>query len=300
MAESKKGLELKVVDLGTIAKGKSATLDTKYGPVKYTIHGDTTKPAFLTYHDIGLNHESCFSAFFNMLFRSDPFFNQFCLVHIDAPGHEYDAADVAPDVSWFDMEELAEQVEQIADRLSIKSFYGFGAGAGATVLLHHAIKYPARPMGMMLLGASGRKCGWIEWVTKWQALAPFLVKSDAWWREWFIRRWFSWETITKNQDLTETYWRENDRINPNNAYKFTQGFQRRKDILQEIKNIECGVLLICGDRTPLENEATEILDNLNSKSDMMTEHETGMLVSVERPEALIKPLKLALLGMGYF
>lgn len=293
-------MELKNVGLTTDAddnKENSGEIETKYGPMKYYLYGDIKNTAILTYHDIGLNHINCFAKFFNMAFQ-DKFFEQFCVVHIDAPGHQKDASSVK-DVPYFDMDELSEQVEQLCTHLGIKSYVGLGAGAGAYVLLNHAVKYPARVQGMVMMGLSARKCGWIEWATKWINQIPYLYGSDSWWHNWFLVRWFGQKSQQANPSLMETYWREIDRTNSDNLYKYVQGFQRRTDIHPKLKDLGCRVLLLVGDSTMLEAESIEAMGHMTGKGELIRVVDTGMLVSVERPEAMVQPFKLFLNGLGY-
>lgn len=305
MNPSTPDLENKQSDLGVtnkdnlrVPEGEEGIIDTKYGPVKYVVHGDIKSPAFVTYHDIGLNHESCFSTFFDKLYQADRFFNQFCLVQIDAPGHAYGASEV-PNVAFFDMEELAEQVQQIVVKLNIKIYFGLGAGAGATVLLHNMLKYPKGCLGLVLFGAQGGKCSWEEWAWKWFHWTPSVVGITSWWKHWLLTRWFSSRTLGCKPDLVQKISREVDRMNFKNVFKYVQGFQRRKDILGEVPKIRRQVLLMAGDCTVLEDSSNVLLGVLNPESDMILERDAGMLLPVEKPEAIFGPLKLSLQGAGF-
>lgn len=100
----------------TLAKDESdyieEVVETSKGPVTVATRGDRSKPAILTYHDLGLNYISNFQAFFNYQDMNE-ILKRFWVVHLNAPGQE-DAADTIPDdVEYPSMEDLAELVSHL-------------------------------------------------------------------------------------------------------------------------------------------------------------------------------------------
>ncbi|MGH0148491.1 UNVERIFIED_CONTAM: hypothetical protein FKN15_039133 [Acipenser sinensis] len=73
--------------------GQEHSIETPYGLVHVTIHGSpkTRRPAIVTYHDVGLNHKSCFGPLFRFEDMQEITKN-FVVCHIDAPGQEEGAA----------------------------------------------------------------------------------------------------------------------------------------------------------------------------------------------------------------
>ncbi|KAG8323184.1 Protein ndrg3 [Homalodisca vitripennis] len=62
-------------------------VDTDRGTVLVAVQGNRSKPAILTYHDLGLNYVASFQAFFNY---SDMrmLLENFSVYHVNAPGQE--------------------------------------------------------------------------------------------------------------------------------------------------------------------------------------------------------------------
>lgn len=155
-------------------------VETPLGKVRVTIVGDETKRGKLvTFHDVGLNHYSCFGRFFGPggrrrgEARDLKVWEQFCIYHIDAPGHEEEAKDLARshlapnhgglksdkdgEEGGMTMNALAGVVECVVTELKIGCFVGFGVGAGANVLLRVAVRRPEFVRALILIGADAKR-----------------------------------------------------------------------------------------------------------------------------------------------
>ena len=75
--------------------------------------GDPSRPAVLTYHDLGLNYVSNFQAFFNYPEMRE-ILQRFCVYHVNAPGQEDGAEAFNEDFEYPTMDVLAEQVGQFS------------------------------------------------------------------------------------------------------------------------------------------------------------------------------------------
>ena len=84
-------------------------VSTERGAVTVAIKGDRSKPAIVTYHDLGLNYISNFQALFNFPDMVEVVQN-FCILHVNAPGQEEGAPVLPEDFLYPNMDELAEQV----------------------------------------------------------------------------------------------------------------------------------------------------------------------------------------------
>jgi hypothetical protein len=72
---------------------------TSHGPISVFVCGDQEKPALVTYSDVALNYMSCFQGLFFFSEAASLLFHNFCIYHIDAPGHELGAAAISSDVA---------------------------------------------------------------------------------------------------------------------------------------------------------------------------------------------------------
>ena len=138
------------------------TVSTDCGSVTVAIKGDRSKPAILTFHDLGLNYISNFQALFNFPDMAEIVQN-FCILHVNAPGQEEGASTLPEDFVYPTMDKLAEQVNDVINHFAIVKYIGIGVGLGANVLIRHALKYPERVDSLMLVNALCTKPGWIEW-----------------------------------------------------------------------------------------------------------------------------------------
>jgi pimeloyl-ACP methyl ester carboxylesterase len=180
-------------------------VDTPLGKVRVTIVGDESKRGkLITFHDVGLNHYSCFGRFFGPAgmrrgeLRDTKVWDQFCVYHIDAPGHTEEADDLetahlAPgnggrakdkdgEAGGMTMGALAGVVERVVADLKIGAFVGFGVGAGANVLLRFAMRKPAYVHALILVGANARAASsverWYYWTTL-QVMARYGMNDYA-------------------------------------------------------------------------------------------------------------------------
>ena len=139
----------------TLVKDEAYTeevVETDYGSVTVAIKGDRAKPAILTYHDLGLTYISNFQALFNYPDMAEVMQN-FCIFHVNAPGQEDGAPILPEDFAYPNMDDLAEQVNDVINHFAVVRYVGIGIGMGSNILIRHAYKYPERVDSLMVINA---------------------------------------------------------------------------------------------------------------------------------------------------
>ncbi|XP_072106796.1 protein NDRG2-like [Mobula birostris] len=181
-------------------QGQEYDVETPFGSVHVTIHGSPrgNRPAILTYHDVGLNHKTCF----NSLFKFEDMLEitkNFVVCHIDAPGQQEGAAPFPTGYQYPSMEQLCEMLTCVLQYFNFRSIIGVGVGAGAYILAMFAKFNPDLVEGLVLLNIDHNAKGWIDWAaSKITGLTSSL--SDM-----ILAHLFSQEEMSNNCELVTTY-----------------------------------------------------------------------------------------------
>ena len=116
--------------------------------------------ALLTYHDVGLNHRTCFQPLFVCAGPSSDLVRRFRVHHIDAPGCQDGGVDGnLSDASPRTLDALAEQVEDVVKHFGLRECVGLGVGAGATVMALYAGRHSSACKALMLVAPSCGRAG---------------------------------------------------------------------------------------------------------------------------------------------
>jgi len=293
---------------------------TPFGSVRVYAHGNFSKPAIITYHDLGLNSSSCFQGFFNYP-EMQTIMKHFCVYHLNALG-QHEGASTLPDGLGFaepnagaqyvypTMDELGSMIAPVIDELKIKRFIGFGVGAGANVLSRFALQYPERVEALLLINPSASQAGWIEWgYQKWNAwyLKSGMMTTGV--EEYLLWHWFGNKTLENNHDLVSAYLEYMKSINPTNLGHFVDSYIKRTDlgIVREldparkslVKNFSCPVMLVAGDYSPHLDDTVAMNSRLDPSDSTWMKFECGGMVLEEAPGKLCESFRLFLQGMGY-
>jgi pimeloyl-ACP methyl ester carboxylesterase len=295
-------------------------IKTQFGPQRVIVQGDIRLPALFTYHDIGLNSVSCFQAFFNYP-EIQAIKKHFCVFHINALGQQDGARTLpdglghvdiptGPDYVYPNMDQLASMILPILDQFKIRSFVGFGVGAGANVLSRFALFYPDKVGGLILVNCNCEKCGWIEWgYQKWNAWYLKSGQMTAGVEEYLLWHWFGYKTKEDNQDLVQVFTDYMRSINPTNLGHFVASYIQRSDmgIVREIdpskkfgvKNFKCSVMLLSGTSSAHLDDVVEMNGRLDPSNSTWMKFDCGGMLLEEAPEKVSEAIRLFLQGLGY-
>eukprot|EP00754_Rhynchopus_humris_P035009 Rhum_TRINITY_DN16581_c0_g1::Rhum_TRINITY_DN16581_c0_g1_i1::g.163730::m.163730 len=308
-------LDSEAADLGDVCRRyineQTHKVDTPYGPINVAIEPgcdlkkQADKPVWLTYHDIGTNHQTCFGSFFS-LDECQVFKEMFLVVHIDAPGHEDGAA---PLKTGLTIAQMSEQVGYVVKHFNFDNkhgrVYGFGVGAGCSVLLNYATYdvNQGRFAGMIMVNGSGSKAGWREWAwakmlenTLWMQGMSSRAKSAL------VHRMFTAEAIEDNEDLAEDYKAALTKMVPQNVSHYLKAYAHREDIADLVDTISCFdvIQFAGGDNSDFYYHVVELNKMFElGKSTFLRIDECAMLITEEGPHHMSNPIKYWLAGKGY-
>ncbi|XP_054564253.1 protein NDRG1 isoform X2 [Eptesicus fuscus] len=249
-------------------------IETLHGSIHVTLCGTPkgSRPVILTYHDIGMNHKTCYNPLFNSEDMQE-ITQHFAVCHVDAPGQQDGAASFPVGYMYPSMDQLAEMLPGVLHQFGVKSVIGMGTGAGAYILTRFAIS------------------GWT------QAL-PDMVVSHL----------FGKEEMQNNVEVVHTYRQHiiND-MNPGNLHLFINAYNSRRDLEIErpvpgvpTVTLQCPVLLVVGDSSPAVDAVVECNSKLDpTKTTLLKMADCGGLPQISQPAKLAEAFKYFVQGMGY-
>uniref|UniRef100_A0AAQ4RTX3 Ndrg family member 3a n=1 Tax=Gasterosteus aculeatus aculeatus TaxID=481459 RepID=A0AAQ4RTX3_GASAC len=286
-------------------------IETPHGVLHVTMRGvpKGNRPVILTYHDIGLNHKSCFNTLFNYEDMQE-ITQHFAVVHVDAPGQQEGAPPFPSGYRYPTMEEMAEMLPSVMTQLKVNSVIGIGVGAGAYILSLFALNNPTLVEGLVLINVDPCAEGWIDWAaSKLSGWTSNLVDI-------IMAHHFSTDELTDNQELIQTYRLHIAQdINQDNLALFCGSYQYKKSpvnicllrtcFLRIFKPLlfpprSCPALLVVGDTSPAVEAVVECNSRLNpTKTTLLKMADCGGLPQVVQPGKLAEAFKYFLQGMGY-
>ncbi|XP_037300021.1 protein NDRG3 isoform X3 [Manduca sexta] len=285
--------------------GESACVEvrvrTDRGDILVAIQGDRNKPAIITYHDLGLNYV-CFQPFFNYV-DMRALLENFCVYHVNAPGQEEGAPSLPEDYMYPTMDELANQLNYVMGHFGLKSFIGFGVGAGANILARFALVHPRKVDVLALINCTSGQAGWIEWA--YQKMNTRSLRSRGMTQgvlDYLMWHHFGRFPEERNHDLTQmyrTYFTRN--VNPTNLSLFIEAYVRRSDlgITRDADTIKVPVLNITGAMSPHVDDTVTFNGRLNpNNSTWMKISDCGMVME-EQPGKVSEAFRLFLQGEGF-
>uniref|UniRef100_A0A8C2J3W3 N-myc downstream regulated 1a n=1 Tax=Cyprinus carpio TaxID=7962 RepID=A0A8C2J3W3_CYPCA len=277
-------------DMELVFEIEEHDVETPYGRVHCTMKGvpKGDRPVILTYHDIGLNHKSCFDSLFNHEDMQE-IMQHFAVCHVDAPGQQEGANTFSTGYEYPSMDQLSETLPSILKHFGLKSVIGMAVGAGAYILSKFALDHPAMVEGLVLININPCAEGWMDWaahkISGWTHAMPDMIISHL----------FGKEEIQQNHDLIGRYRHHivND-MNQYNLQLFVKSYNSRRDLEIErpvpgghtnVRTLKCPALLVVGDSSPAVDVVVGLRLIINNYH--------------YSPGKLTEALKYFIQGMGY-
>uniref|UniRef100_A0AAX7SZQ6 Protein NDRG3 n=1 Tax=Astatotilapia calliptera TaxID=8154 RepID=A0AAX7SZQ6_ASTCA len=268
--------------------GVEHDVETAHGVLHVTMRGAAkgNRPTILTYHDIGLNHKSCFNSLFNFEDMQEVT-QHFSVLHVDAPGQQENAPIFPTGYQYPSMDELAEMLPSVMTQLHIKSVIGIGVGAGAYVLTKLALNEPSLVEGLVLINVDPCAKGWIDWA------ASKVTHTHT-------------HTHTQTLDTDSSCPQTSDELTENKEIIQTYRLHISQDIPQDNLAMfynsysRCPTLLVVGDSSPAVDVVVECNSRMNpTKTTLLKMADCGGLPQVVQPGKLAEAFKYFVQGMGY-
>lgn len=293
-------------------RGQGHYVDTDFGQVFVWQCGGAKphsgKPYIITYHDIGLNFQSNFQAFFN--FQDMKLLCEtFCVLNVHAPGQEDKASPLPNDYQFPTMDQLALQVDSVCKYFGVTGFVGLGVGAGANVLSRYALQFPEQVDGLFLIHPTSTQASWTEWFyQKWniyQLSATPVQNFGQSMQDYLMWHHFGNVTEDRCRDLIEVYksYFNGHNHKANNLAMFLNSYLSRTDLQIERtdpeKNFKCSVLVLCGSLSPHVDDTVTMNGRLNPQNSTWMKLSGCGMVLEEQPHKVSEALRLFLQGLGY-
>ncbi|KAJ7978092.1 Pollen-specific protein SF21 [Quillaja saponaria] len=286
-------IDIDLIPLG----GKEYMVKTSKGSISVFVCGDQEKPALITYPDVALNYISCFQGLFFCPDAASLLLHNFCIYHIDAPGHELGADVISSDIPLLSVDDLADQIAEVLDFFGLKQVLCLGVTAGAYILSLFAIKYKERVLGLILVSPICKAPSWTEWLyNKILLNLLYFYGMCSLLKESLLQRYFSKElrcdVQSEESDIIQTCRRLLDERQSLNVMRFLQSMNERHDLTEGLKKLQCKTLIFVGARSPFHSESMYMSTVMDKRICALVEKSTLTLMLI--------PIEFFLMGLGYY
>ncbi|KAJ0964636.1 hypothetical protein J5N97_025774 [Dioscorea zingiberensis] len=273
--------------------GKEHLIQTNHGPVSVAVYGDQDKPALITYPDVALNYMSCFQGLFFCPEAASLLLHNFCIYHINPPGHELGAASISPNLSVPSVDDLADQIAGVLDFFGLGAVMCLGVTAGAYILTLFATKYRERVIGLMLVSPLCKAPSWTEWLY-YKVMSNLLYFYG-------MCSLIRGSAQVPESDIVQACRSLLDEKQSTNVWRFLQSINGRYDLTERLKKLQCRTLIFVGESSPFHSEALHMTSKLDRRFSALVEVQAcGSVVTEEQPHAMLIPMEYFLMGYGLY
>ncbi|KAA8493893.1 NDRG-like protein [Porphyridium purpureum] len=275
--------------------------------LRVSVHGDESKPALLTFHDIGLNAASTFTAFLQFCSAGvcEELY-QTCHYHLEAPGHELRAGDIAEEQEWITLDDLAASVAHVVSHYGLKNYFLLGVGTGANVMFRHALAHAHDVRSIILISPTLQSAGVTD-IMYTRMMVNYWLKGITAWPQWahnyFLARWFSDTFREQRAEQVRLFSQTLDRMSVANVLRLVYADAVRTDLLADARLVggalsHTSVLIIVGKECYTAVEQVDAARQLLSRqyTSVVEVPHAGLLVLHEQPAAVARAVRLFFQG----
>ncbi|KAK9086801.1 hypothetical protein Syun_029195 [Stephania yunnanensis] len=249
---------------------------------------------------------SCFQGLFFCPDAASVLLHNFCIYHIDAPGHELGASAIASNLPLLSVDDLADQVAEVLDFFGLEKVLCLGVTAGAYVLTLFATKYKERVLGLILVSPLCKAPSWTEWFyNKVMLNLLYFYGMCGLLKDFLLQRYFSKEIRCgvhgAESDIVHACRRLLDERQSMNVMRFLQAINEREDLSESLKKLQCKSLIFVGESSPFHSEAVHMSAKMDRRNCALVEVQAcGSLVTEEHPYSMLIPIEFFLMGFGFY
>ncbi|KAL6723425.1 hypothetical protein Aduo_018435 [Ancylostoma duodenale] len=252
------------------------------------------KTIILTCHDVGTNYKT-FVRFVNHPSMADVK-NKSIFLHVCVPGQEDNAADYIGDFPTLD--QIAEDLVHVLDKLDVKSCIVFGEGAGANILCRFAMANPNRILGTILVHCTSTTAGIVEYCKDKvinMRLENDIMTDGAW--EYLVTHKFGTVNKKDRQMFVDQLKRT---LNPRNLSKYLLSFTKRTDLSGSIgtKLDNVDTLLVSGSKASHLHTVYTTQKSMNRRKTTLLVVDNVADVLQEAPDNMARSFILLCKGCG--
>ncbi|MCO5595509.1 hypothetical protein L7F22_049554 [Adiantum nelumboides] len=285
--------------------GQEYAVNTTFGLLSVFVCGDQRKPALMTYSDIALNYMSCFQGLFFCADAASLLFHNFCIYHIDAPGHELGAAPLTSDQPFLSPDDLADQVAQVFDYFGLPNAICMGVMAGAYILSLFALNNSDRVLGLILISPLCRSPSWSEWfINKLVVNLLYFYGMSIMFKDTFLSHTDHVilarceELVNSDSDIVQACRRL---LDERQSIKVMHFLHQRRDLTICLKKLTRRILMFAGEHSPFYDKVLHMSKKLDRRFTALVEVQAcGSLVTEEQPHSMLVPIEYFLMGYGFY